>query len=98
MSRGSFPIFSGVNHRYVLVPTLFSIFFSVMPREAKEDLPDDIRITEGERDRRADGRTDRQTGRQAGRQAEREAGRQAEREAGRQAERERERELSLINN
>ena len=41
---GSFPIFNGVKQGYVLAPTLFSIFFSIMLREAKEDLPDGIYI------------------------------------------------------
>ena len=37
-------IFNGVKQGYVLAPTLFSIFFSIIFREAKEDLPDDIYI------------------------------------------------------
>ena len=39
---GSFPIFNGVRQGCVLAPTLFSIFFSIIHREAKEDLPDGI--------------------------------------------------------
>ena len=39
---GSFPIFNGVKQGCVLAPTLFSIFFSIMLRETKEDLPDGI--------------------------------------------------------
>ena len=35
---GSFPIFNGVRQGCVLAPTLFSIFFSIMHREAMEDL------------------------------------------------------------
>ena len=41
---GSFPISNGVKQGCVLAPTLFSIFFSNMLREAKEDLPDGIYI------------------------------------------------------
>ena len=41
---GIFPINNGVKQGCVLVPTLFSIFFSIMRREAKEDLPDGIYI------------------------------------------------------
>ena len=41
---GRFPISNGVKQGYVLAPTLFSIFFSTMLREAKEDLPDGIYI------------------------------------------------------
>ena len=41
---GGFPISNGVKQRCVLAPTLFSIFFSIMLREAKEDLPDGIYI------------------------------------------------------
>ena len=33
-----FPFFNGVKKGRVLAPTLFSIFFSIMLREAKEDL------------------------------------------------------------
>ena len=40
----SFPISIGVKQRCVLAPTLFSIFFSIMLREAKENLPDGIYI------------------------------------------------------
>ena len=41
---GSFPISNGVKQGCVLAPTLFAIFFSIMLREAKEDLPDGICI------------------------------------------------------
>ena len=41
---GSFLISSGVKQECVLAPTLFSIFFSIMFREANEDLPDGIYI------------------------------------------------------
>ena len=41
---GSFHISNGVKQGCVLAPTLFSIFFSIMLREAKEDLPDGIYI------------------------------------------------------
>ena len=34
------PISNGVKQGCVLAPTLFSIFFSIMPRKAKECLPD----------------------------------------------------------
>ena len=47
---GIFPINNGVKQGCVLVPTLFSIFFSIMLHEAKEDLPEGIYIrfrTEG---------------------------------------------------
>ena len=37
---GSFPIFNGVMRKCIFAPTLFSIFFSIMLREAKDDLPD----------------------------------------------------------
>ena len=43
---GSLPISSGVR-RYCLVPTLFSIFFSITLRETKENLPDGIYIRFG---------------------------------------------------
>ena len=42
--RGSFPTSNSVEQGCVLAPTLFSIFFSIMLREAKEDLPDGIYI------------------------------------------------------
>ena len=41
---GSFPISNGVKQGCVLAPTLFSVFFKIMLREAKDDLPDDIYI------------------------------------------------------
>ena len=41
---GSFPISIGVKQACILAPTLFSIFFSIMLREAKDDLPDGIYI------------------------------------------------------
>ena len=41
---GSFPIYNGVKQGCILAPTLFSIFFSIMLRETKEDLPDGIYI------------------------------------------------------
>ena len=41
---GSFPISNGVKQGCVLAPTLFSTFFSIMLREAKDDLPDGIYI------------------------------------------------------
>ena len=40
----SFPISNSVKHGCVLAPTPFSIFFSIMLREAKQDLPDGIFI------------------------------------------------------
>ena len=40
----SFPISNGIKRGYVLAPTLFSNFFSIMLREAKEDLPHGIYI------------------------------------------------------
>ena len=40
----SFPISNGVKQGCVLAPTLFSTFFSIMLREAKDDLPDGIYI------------------------------------------------------
>ena len=40
----SFPISNGVKEGCVLAPTLFSIFFSIVLREAIEDLPDGIYI------------------------------------------------------
>ena len=39
-----FPISNAVRQGCVLAPTLFSVFFSIMLREAKEDLPDGIYI------------------------------------------------------
>ena len=41
---GRFPMSNGVKQGCGLAPTLFSIFFSIMLREAKEDLPDGIYI------------------------------------------------------
>ena len=41
---GSFPISNNVKQGCILAPTLFSIFFSIMIREAKLDLPDGIYI------------------------------------------------------
>ena len=41
---GSFPISDGFKQGCVLAPTLFSIFFSIILHEAKEDLPDGIYI------------------------------------------------------
>ena len=41
---GSFPISNGVKQGHVLAHTLFSIFFSIMLLEAKEDLPVGIYI------------------------------------------------------
>ena len=41
---GSFPISDGVKQGFVLVSNPFSIFFSIMLREAKEDLPDGFYI------------------------------------------------------
>ena len=41
---GSFPISNSVKQGCVLALTLFSIFFSIMLREAKEDLTDGIYI------------------------------------------------------
>ena len=40
----SFPISNGIKQGCVLAPTLFSIFFSFVHYEAKEDLPDGIYI------------------------------------------------------
>ena len=40
----SFPISNSVKQGCVLAPILFSIFFSIMLREAKDDLPDGIYI------------------------------------------------------
>ena len=40
----SFPIANGVKQSYVLAPTLFAIFFSMMLREAKEDLHEGVNI------------------------------------------------------
>ena len=37
---GSFPISNGSKQECILAPTLFSIFLSIMLREAKDDLPD----------------------------------------------------------
>ena len=47
---GSFPVSNGVKQECVLAPTFFSIFFSILLCDAKEDLPDGIYIrfrTEG---------------------------------------------------
>ena len=44
---GSFPISNGVKRGCILAPTLFSIFFSIILREAKDDLPDGIYIRFG---------------------------------------------------
>ena len=41
---GSFPLSNGVKQSCVLAPALFSIFFSSVLREAKEDLLDGIYI------------------------------------------------------
>ena len=41
---GSFPISNGVKQRCFVAPTFFSVFFSIMLCEAKEDLPDGIYI------------------------------------------------------
>ena len=41
---GSFPISNDVKQGHVLAPMLFSIFFSIMLREAKKDLPNGIYI------------------------------------------------------
>ena len=40
----SFPISNGIKKGCILAPTLFSISFSIMLREAKEDLSDGIYI------------------------------------------------------
>ena len=40
----SFPVSNGVKQECVIAPTLFSIFFSILLREANEDLPDGIYI------------------------------------------------------
>ena len=46
---GSFPISNGVKQGCILAPTLFSVFFSIMPREAKENLPDSVHILDTSR-------------------------------------------------
>ena len=43
---GSFPISNGVKQGCILALTLFSIFLSIMLREAKDDLPDGTKTIE----------------------------------------------------